>query len=372
MNDRTTFAPDVAKWDAWRPEEVRRRLASVEAPWCVTAGWAIDLFLGAQRREHEDIEIAVPRDRLGEILGALAGYEFFAAGVPGPGLVTPLALVGDAADTYHQTWVREPATGVWRLDVFREPSDGDTWICRRDDGIRLPYDELIERTPNGIPYGRPEIVLLFKAKHAREKDDDDLAAVLPHLEPTRRRWLADALALVHPGHRWSIAQPAATYHVASTPASRRVTSSGPHASHFDRSGSNAPDGGAPAARVHDRADQVDADFVAVERPRLPGVGDGDRELAGLDRPDLGLRPIRAAVAADLQQVGIGRRELAARHPGDRSELDRLYVAVDVDADAKDAVVELELSLVQHGRRHARRRHRLALRGEAERRLLTGR
>ena len=47
-----------------------------------------------------------------------------------------------------------------------------------------------------------EIVLLFKAKHAQEKDDADFAAVLPRLEPERRRWLADALELVHPGHRW--------------------------------------------------------------------------------------------------------------------------------------------------------------------------
>ena len=46
----------------------------------------------------------------------------------------------------HQTWVREPATGKWRVDFFREPSDGDTWICRREPAIRLPYEQVIERT----------------------------------------------------------------------------------------------------------------------------------------------------------------------------------------------------------------------------------
>ncbi len=85
---------------------------------------------------------------------------------------------------------------------MREPSDGDTWICRRDERIRLPYDQVIERTADGIPYGRPEIVLLFKAKAARPKDDADFLAVLPHLGRERRRWLADALELVHPGHTW--------------------------------------------------------------------------------------------------------------------------------------------------------------------------
>ena len=195
------FEPDLALWDAWRPEEVARRFAGVRAPWCVTAGWAIDLFLGGERerREHEDLEVAVPRDRFGEIADALSDYEFH---VIGDGLARPLAQAGDAFHTHHQTWVREPETGVWRLDVFREPSEGDTWVCRRDARIRMPYERLIERTADGIPYARPEVVLLFKAKAARPKDDDDLAAALPRLEAERRRWLAEALELVHPGHGW--------------------------------------------------------------------------------------------------------------------------------------------------------------------------
>ena len=70
----------------------------------------------------------------------------------------------------HQTWLRDPATGNYLLDVFREPHDGDTWICRRDETIRLPYRDIIHHTQDGIPYLAPELVLLFKAKHARPKD----------------------------------------------------------------------------------------------------------------------------------------------------------------------------------------------------------
>jgi hypothetical protein len=132
----------------------------------------------------------------------VAGFELFVVGVPRRGFVSALEQARDALDATHQTWVREPETGLWRLDIMREPSDGDLWICRRDGRIRLPYDEVIERTADGIPYGRPEIVLLFKAKHARAKDDADLATALPLLGPERRRWLADALAVIHPGHRW--------------------------------------------------------------------------------------------------------------------------------------------------------------------------
>jgi hypothetical protein len=162
---------------------VALRLADVDVPWYVAAGWGLDLFLGRQTREHEDLEIAVPRARLAQILDAFPGYELHAA-------------------SSHQTWLREPATGLWRLDVFAEPSDGDTWVCRREEQIRLPYAQVIERTAGGVPYGRPEIILLFKAKRARPKDDADFETVLPELDATRRRWLADALDLVHPGHRW--------------------------------------------------------------------------------------------------------------------------------------------------------------------------
>ena len=108
----------------------------------------------------------------------------------------------ELADT-HQSWFREPATGRWRLDVFREPSHGRTWICRRDGRLQRPFAEVIQRTPDGIPYGAPEVVLLYKAKHTRDKDEADFVAVLPLLSlGAGGAWLAEALQLVHPGHRW--------------------------------------------------------------------------------------------------------------------------------------------------------------------------
>ena len=104
--------------------------------------------------------------------------------------------------THHQTWVRERNGGRWRVDVMREPWDGNTWICRRDPRIRLQAPSLISCTADGIPYLQPEVVLLFKAKVVRPKDEMDFATVLPHLDARRRSWLRDALTLVHPGHAW--------------------------------------------------------------------------------------------------------------------------------------------------------------------------
>ncbi|RPK58206.1 hypothetical protein EES43_20025 [Streptomyces sp. ADI96-02] len=103
----------------------------------------------------------------------------------------------------HQTWVRDPATGKCLLDVFREPHDGDVWICRRDEGIRLPYSEIIHHTQDGIPYLAPELVLLFKAKHARRKDRTDFDATVGRMTPAQRETLAELLDRVHPGHPWT-------------------------------------------------------------------------------------------------------------------------------------------------------------------------
>jgi hypothetical protein len=185
------------RWDAWQSFEVAQRLAGVDVAWCVVAGWALDLFRGETTRDHHDLEIAVPSGGFGLIRTALAGFEF---DVIGSGRRWPLD--SPAFGVTYQTWVREPDTGVYRLDIFREPHDAGTWIYRRDESIRRPYQQIIMTSPDGVPYLAPEIVLLFKAKHDRAKDQSDFAGVLPRLGPTRRAWLAAALRRTHPRHRW--------------------------------------------------------------------------------------------------------------------------------------------------------------------------
>ncbi len=192
-----TFEPDLTLWDAWEPAEVARRLVGVDATWYVTAGWALDLHHGRRTREHEDVEIAVPEDGFDAVRAALDGFELW---VIGSGLAHPVTPATLAA--HHQTWVREPATGAWRLDVMREPWEGDTWVFRRAPRIRLPRGRVIAHTNDGIPYARPEIALLYKAKSSRPKDDADFAAALPLLGAEERQWLAQSIALVHPGHHW--------------------------------------------------------------------------------------------------------------------------------------------------------------------------
>ena len=71
---------DLDAWDAWSPAEVAENLTGVTAPWCVAAGWALDLFLGRQTREHDDLEIGVPAQGFAEVRDALAGFDFVVIG----------------------------------------------------------------------------------------------------------------------------------------------------------------------------------------------------------------------------------------------------------------------------------------------------
>lgn len=194
------MTPDVDAWDPWHPRVLGDRLAGLTVPWCVAGGWALDLFRGGQSRAHDDVEIAVPAARFAEVAARFADFDFY---VPVDGALVPASARTLAAE--HQTWALDRAAGRWRFDVFREPHDGDVWICRRDQRIRRRYTDLIRHDADGLPFLAPEVVLLFKAKAVRDKDAADFAGTLPLLDADQRRWLAGALALVHPDHPWQAA-----------------------------------------------------------------------------------------------------------------------------------------------------------------------
>lgn len=190
-------APDLHAWDPWTPDDVFQMFRGIPAPWCVVGGWAIDLWLGRQTRHHEDIEIAVLPQDVMVFRSALPGCEFYSAG---SGKITHLGRK-DLPEGMHQMWCLDCSARVWRLDIMIEPGDAETWRYRRDPSLFRDRNTAVSRTASGIPYLRPELVLLFKARHMREKDEADFSSALPGLGE-EKRWLADALRRFHPGHAW--------------------------------------------------------------------------------------------------------------------------------------------------------------------------
>ncbi|CAK7255446.1 MULTISPECIES: amino acid transporter [unclassified Shinella] len=187
-------------WAAWHPRELARRLAGIARPWCVAGGWALDLWHGEETRPHEDLEFTILRADFIHFRAALPGLRLHAAG---DGHVEPLGPDEMPPSGIAQVWCEDVAAGCWRVDMMLEDGTPETWVYKRDPSIRRPRAEAVRRTADGIAYLAPEIILLFKAKYRRGKDEADFARALPRLDAAERRWLKAGLALAHPDHAWS-------------------------------------------------------------------------------------------------------------------------------------------------------------------------
>lgn len=187
-----------------RPAQfVARALAPLDAPWMVAGGVALDLHLGRVTRPHDDLDVAVSRAAQGALPDLLAGWRLDASveGAYRP-FTAPLAAPA------FQLHARHPALPeVLMLDLMLTDCTGGRWHYRRDPAVTVPLERATQRSPDGLPYLAPEIVLLFKAGSAagrdpRGKDEQDFSRAAPTLNREARDWLRAALERTRPGHRW--------------------------------------------------------------------------------------------------------------------------------------------------------------------------
>jgi aminoglycoside-2''-adenylyltransferase len=174
-----------------------------ERPWFVAGGWAVDFLLDRVTREHGDIDVAVLRDDQIAVRGLFAGWKAEKV-VPAPGGGTREVWPENEELTLpvHEVWFSREEGAPRELEVLLNELVDGAWRFRRDPRIELPLEMLGVRSARGLPVLAPEVVLLYKAKAPRATDEDDFAAMLPALTRARRRWLAGALQLCHPGHPW--------------------------------------------------------------------------------------------------------------------------------------------------------------------------
>jgi hypothetical protein len=188
--------PEPGDWT----EAVRDAAARMEdfgAPWCVGGGWAADLFLGRPTRPHADVDLVILRGDEGRLHAHLGGWTLRQAvggtlvdWKPGERIVPPV----------HEIHARSPDGAA--LEFLLNDHDDTRWIYRRDPAVRCPLGEFIVRSVAGVPILCPAVVLLYKSKAPRNADEHDFRHLLPALPARQRRWLRDALAASHPGHRW--------------------------------------------------------------------------------------------------------------------------------------------------------------------------
>ena len=176
------------------PAEASVLLAGAPFRWWIVGGWSTELGL-TPRREHTDLELSVAREDLDALRERLVDYHFWDTHA---GTLTFLKPgMGIPGEDHEQVWIRRDASSPWILDVLLTPVDGDTWIYKRERRLTRPIGEVVIKR-DGVPFQRPEIALLFKARRRAARDEQDFAAIVPGLSSDERSWLRDAIALTEP------------------------------------------------------------------------------------------------------------------------------------------------------------------------------
>jgi hypothetical protein len=166
-------------------------------PWCVAGGWAIDLWLGQPTRQHENIEVAILRDDQLAMKYYLEDWKFWLIeqGQRRPWRDWQMRML-----PVHEIEGLSPQGRSVRF--LLNESDGGNWVYHRDFAIRLSLEQWIMRAAFGVPVLAPQIVLLFKSRDRRPKDDLDFRVAADRLEPQQAAWLAEAIGKTDQNHPW--------------------------------------------------------------------------------------------------------------------------------------------------------------------------
>jgi hypothetical protein len=189
--DEASFQALYGPWDPMTPEQLADLLADCGSRWIVAGGRAARV--GAPPRHHADTDVTIRAADVGLIREVMRDWHLWEAN---DGALKPLLPGVALTPDCEELWVRRAAGQPWRFEfLFDLYSTDDEWVYKRDPRVRLPWQRAVH-TVGGVEYLRPELALLFKAKHDRPKDRADLLAA--HLDPVGRDWLADTLDLL--GH----------------------------------------------------------------------------------------------------------------------------------------------------------------------------
>ncbi|HJE24752.1 MAG TPA: amino acid transporter [Methylorubrum populi] len=191
--------PDENAWDAWTPHELRQRLREVIVPWYVAGGWALDIWHGKQTRVHEDLEFVALRHDADHFRNILYELDFFAVK---DGIIEYLPPSVPVPSDVSQIWGGDMQRGVWRVDLMIEQGAPDLWVYKRNQAIKMARSDAVRVSEGGIPYLAPMIVVLFKAKHCRDKDRADFELCLPKFSACEMEQLIIWLNDLHPNHEW--------------------------------------------------------------------------------------------------------------------------------------------------------------------------
>lgn len=170
--------------------------------WGICGGWAIDLFIGSQTRQHKDIDIAILRRHQLEIYKYLSTRNWKIEKAHNGNLI-PVAAYEFIELPVHGIWCKNDNYEPNFLEILLNEADKDYFYFRRDFSIKLKLKRTFIQTESKLPVLAPEIVLLYKSKYFNQEfNQSDFEKVLPFLNTHQKEWLKKALEKISPGHIW--------------------------------------------------------------------------------------------------------------------------------------------------------------------------
>ncbi|WP_029192777.1 nucleotidyltransferase domain-containing protein [Paenibacillus harenae] len=193
---------DYENWKPLAVDEMNNLFYNLPVQWCIAGGWALDLHIGSQTRKHGDVDVLILREEQLTVYRHLSQDWMLYKAENGE---LELWREDEYLDLTGDVWACKDDASPWAFQLMLVETEQDDWIYRREQSIRRALRDITLKSPEGIPYLRPEIQLLYKggSKNIRSKDHDDFHTILPSLSPQEIEWLASALRKQFPeGHAW--------------------------------------------------------------------------------------------------------------------------------------------------------------------------
>jgi hypothetical protein len=189
-------------------------MADCPAHWALCGGWAVDAWLGRVSRDHGDVDVSIFHDDQRALFEHLvSGWELVAHDHNVPDATTD-PWTGRWLDLPAHVHARpvgagqplgeelDPGADGFRLDIQLGERVGEEWVLTREPYVAVPLAGSIVDSAWGVPVVAPAVLLAFKALELRPRDEQDFAALLPHLTGDERAALARAVAQIDAAHPW--------------------------------------------------------------------------------------------------------------------------------------------------------------------------
>jgi hypothetical protein len=181
------------------PLQISAIMRDFKPSWFVAGGWAIDLFLGKETRSHQDIEVAIFRKDQIALQNYLDGWLL-------QKIVNGEPIVWDQGEVLtlptHEIHCFNETAQPPQIEILLNESNETEWLYRRNQIMRRSLFKVQLKTSAGIRFLCPEVVLLYKSKNPRPKDEQDFQAVVKYLDAEQKEWLKGAIKVCDSKHLW--------------------------------------------------------------------------------------------------------------------------------------------------------------------------